>query len=237
MKNVKEIVRGSSVTSLEFTNKTNVEEISLVGGKFTFSTGIATGNTNTGDYTEIEKDGTLRFNGKATVWDDLVSSLIARRLNSTTGTLKYDYVENAITMEPGGDPTAATDRLVVNFQKPHAAKADSVFKLHMHWWQISSGKIEWQVDYRLQDNNALKEENWTSVTSNSVDNSVYTYPGSGTFNQITELATIDWSKHAISTTVQIRITRTDSVSENIDATFVDGHVEYDTIGSREEYTK
>jgi len=237
MKNVREVVRGNASVSLEFTNKTSIAEITLLEDKFTLSTGLVAGDYKHGNYTELEKDGTLAFKGKATVWDDLVNSLIARRLNGAAGALKYNYSNNTITMEPDGDPTDNLDRLIFNLQKPHKAKIDSTLNLHIHWEQTSTDEIKWQVDYRIQDNNAIKTEAWTTVTATSTNDSVYTYPGSGTFNQITELAKIDWSQHGISATVQVRLTRIDKTADDIEAVFVDGHVEYDTLGSREEYIK
>ena len=38
------------------------------------------GNVANGDYAEFEEDGTLRYKGDATVWDDVVGSLYGRRL-------------------------------------------------------------------------------------------------------------------------------------------------------------
>ena len=41
----------------------------------------------------------------------------------------------------------------------------------------------------------------------------------------------------ISATVQFRLARTDAVAGDIEATFVDAHIERDMIGSRTEFTK
>lgn len=192
------------------------------------------GDTN---YTEFEDDGTMEFKGTATVWDDLVGSLIASRLESTAGKLNYNYANNTITMQSGGSISTANDRLIFNYQKPHGAKTASSMNLHIHWEQVSTDQIEWAIQYRIQSNNAAKTTDWTSLTANSVDDSVFTYPGSGAFNQITHLASIDLTDSGISATVQFRLARTDSTSDDIDAVFVDAHVEYDMLGSRTEFTK
>ncbi|MHA1447970.1 MAG: hypothetical protein ACTSP4_00920 [Candidatus Hodarchaeales archaeon] len=171
-------------------------------------------------------------------WDDLVGSLIARRLESTSGKLQYNYTENSITMESSGSIGNNTDRLIFNFQKPHGMSDNETMNLHVHWEQVTTNKIEFTLQYRVQSNNAVKNTTWTTVIRNSDDNSAFTYPGSGTFNQITKLAEIDLSSASISSTIQFRLARTDSTSGDIEATFVDAHIPYDQDrGSRQEYIK
>jgi len=189
------------------------------------------------DYTEIENDGTLVAKGDATCWDDIVGSLIARRLESTVGRLQYNYDENTITMQDGGSITANADRLMFNFQYPHAATVDGMMNVHIHWEQTSTDQIEWTLQYRIQSNFADKDETWTTCTSNSVDDSVGVYSGSGTFNQITRLCDIDMTGATISATVQFRLARTDSTGSDIEATFVDAHVLLNMFGSRKEFVK
>lgn len=201
-----------------------------------FST-LKIGDVSNGNYTDIEADGSLSYKGDATIWDDLVGSLIASRLTSTSGKLNYNYDENTITMQSGGAPTNINDRLIFNHQKPHAAKTSSTFNLHIHWEQVSTNIIIWQIDYRIQHNDQLKTIAWTTVTANTTDDNVFSYPGSGTFNQITRLVDIDWSTAALSSTLQFRLTRIDVTTGDIEATFVDGHVEYDSDGSRQEFIK
>lgn len=75
-----------------------------------------------------------------------------------------------------------------------------------------------------------------TVIANSTDDSVFTYT-SGILNQITKLATIDMTDASISSTVQFRLARTDVTVGDIDATFVDAHIEYDMNGSATEYSK
>ena len=188
------------------------------------------------NYSQFESDGTLVAHGDATCWDDLVGALIGRRLSSTAGKVDYDWDENAITMQSGGDIANSADRIVFSYQFPHKAKTNSSLMLHIHWEQTSTNKIEWSGQYRVQSNNETKTTTWTSFTANSTDNSVFTYT-SGTLNQITELAEIDMTGASISATVQFRLARTDSTAGDIDATFVDAHYEIDTFGSREEYVK
>ena len=173
-------------------------------------------------------------------WDDLTGSLIARRLESTQGSLNYDYEENAIVMQSGGDIADRNDRLIFNFQKPHAMSndaPDNTMNLHIHWEQPSSAVREFTVQYRVQENGQPKNTTWTTVVvpANNTNNAfIYT---TGTANQITRLVNIDMSAYALSSTVQFRLARTDSESGDILATFVDAHIPYDQRGSRQEYIK
>ncbi len=197
---------------------------------------LKTGDVVGGDYFEIEDDGTDVRHGDATVWDDLVGSLIGRRLSSVAGKVDYNWDENSITMQPGGAITTRNDLLIFNYQYPHACRASGHMKLHAHWEQPNSNKVVWTVRYRIQSNGAAKTTDWTEVEANSEDNSIYTYE-SGTLNQITELADVDLTGAGISATVQFRLARTDSTATDIEATFIDAHVERDMLGSRAEYAK
>ena len=195
-----------------------------------------TGDVISGNYFEVEPDGTDVKHGDATVWDDIVNSLVGRRLYSNTGTIDYDYEENAIKMQNDGDINDRNDRVIFDLQYPHAATADGKMNLHVHWHQINTDKIEFTVQYRIQKNGQAKTAPWIEVISNSDDNSVFPYV-SGIFNQITELASVDMTGAGISATVQFRFTRSDSTASDILATFVDAHVERDMGGSRQEYVK
>lgn len=194
------------------------------------------GDKASGNYTEIETDGTTQAKGDATCWDDLVGSLIARRLESTAGTLTYNYDESTITMGTGGDITDSRDRLIFNYQKPHSASADTSFNLHIHWEQIDSTPREFTVQHRIQENGKAKATAWiTDIITTDVD-VVFPYIGD-TMNQISALVSVDLSAVGVSSTVQFRLARTDSVAGDIEATFVDAHVKYDMLGSRTEYVK
>lgn len=187
-------------------------------------------------YTGFDEDGTMQAYGDATTWDDIVGSLVASQLNSVAGKLNYNWSNSSITMNPGGDPTNAADRLIFNYQIPHAAKL-SEMRLHIHWEQPNSTVRTFQVDYRIQTNGSAKTTTWTTVTrSTGGIYDAFTYT-SGTLNQITRLAEVDLSGAALSATVQFRLTRTDNNAGDIEATFADAHVERDALGSRQEYIK
>ena len=189
------------------------------------------------NYFEVEDDGTFVMRGDSTVWDDLVGSLIANKLSSVAGGLQYDYDENAIVMNTAGVITNSDDRIMFSLQFPHAAKVDSKLHMHIHWEQTDAVDRQFTLQWRIQSNGAAKTTAWETVIVSTNASNAFTYPGSGTFNQITELKEVDMTDAGISATIQFRLARTDSVAGDILATFVDAHVERDTMGSRGEYVK
>lgn len=188
------------------------------------------------DLFKVEDDGTWINEGDSTTWDDVVNSLIGRRLYSNVGSIDYDYNENAILFSDDGDISDINDRVVFNLQYPHSAKENGTMNLHIHWTQENATDIEFTVQYRIQSNGNAKTTTWTTATSNSNTNNVFTYT-SGILNQITKLVDIDMTGAGISATVQFRFTRSDNNGGVVMGTFVDAHVERDMNGSRGEFIK
>jgi len=188
------------------------------------------------DYFEIESDGTMKFNGAATVWDDVQSSLFGRRLNSQAGKVDYNYTENTITFESGGAIGTINDRVNWNIQMYHSAIADGSLHPHVHFEQVSSNKIEFRIAYRIQNNGAAKTASWTEIACNTDDDAVFSY-SSGTLNQIVAFPAIDLTGVGVSGIIEFRMVRDDSTAGDIEVTFVDCHYEKDTVGSRTEFAK
>lgn len=193
------------------------------------------GNT---DHVEFYDDGTPRLRGAATVWNDMVSDLFGKRLASISGSVDYDYDENAIKFQNNGIITTANDRVGSNQQIGHNFKVGSsiIFKPHIHWFQENNSQFVWTARYRLQRNNAIKTTAWTTITSTAITDDVFTYPGSGVFNQLTRFPDIivDCS---ISDTIQWQMTRSDALVGDALVYFFDLHGEIDSLGSDEEISK
>ena len=194
--------------------------------------GLGTGANRT----KIEADGTLKFEGDATVWDDIVGSLIGKSLSSTAGQVDYNWDENAIAFGPNGDIDTAADLINFSVQIPHSAIVDGTIDLHVHWEQTDSTARQFTVRHRVQNNGSAKTTTWTENIVSSQTDDKFTYT-SGTLNQISDLVSIDMTGIGISSVVQFKIARTDAVAGDINVTFVDVHVEKDTLGSRQEYVK
>lgn len=177
-----------------------------------------------------------RRDSGATVWDDVQSALIGRRLFSTAGSVDYDYSENALAFSPNGDITDPNDRVEWSVQFPHMAKLDSLVYPHLHLEQDRSDNVTFTLRHRIQCNNELKETSWTTTTASYDSDLVFVY-SAGTFNNILAFPTIDMTGCGISATLQFQLTRSDALAGDVLATFADIHVEIDAAGSREQYVK
>lgn len=187
--------------------------------------------------TKFDSSGQRQAIGDATQWDDLVGDAFGKKLNSTTGKLDYNWDENALKFQSGGDIATKADRLVWNVQKMHKVKEDSELRYHIHFEKENTTAYEFTLQYRIQGNGEAKTTAWTTLTTTTESaNEVFPYT-SGTLNQIVKFPAIDWSAVGISSTVNFRLARTDSKTGDVLATFIDGHIEIDSDGSNQEYVK
>ena len=190
-----------------------------------------------GNRTKFDEDGQRQSVGNATQWDDLVGDIMAKKLYAVTGTIDYDWDENAMKFQKGGDITDKADRVQFNLQKMHKIKVDSELRMHIHYEQDSTNEYVFTLKYRVQGNGAAKTTTWTTITTTcNATNHVFSYT-SGTINQIVKFPVIDWSEVSISSTVQFMLSRTDSITGDVYVTFIDGHTEIDSDGSNQEYVK
>lgn len=190
---------------------------------------------NTGKV-KIDDEGNITLVSTATVWDDVVGSLIGKKLFGTTGTVDYDYEENGIIFQRNGTLADVNDTVVFNLQYPHSARENGTMNLHIHWEQTdtyTSLPVQFSVAYRVQSNGSIKNSIWNDVIVET-NTSVFPYT-TGTLNQITPLVDVDMTGAGISATVQFKITRSDGNAVAILGTFIDAHVEVDSLGSNDEF--
>ena len=202
--------------------------------------------TGTGDdFQEIRADGTVRLKGKATAWKDMVADLFAKKLYSNVGKLDYDWENNALKFQSGGDISDVNDRVQGNQEINHEFKVGTVFfKPHLHWFQevvsgvqqISTLTLEW----RLQRNGFLREDNWTTTVANTGlagdDILDFSDKTNGFYNQLTRFPDINVTC-AVSDTIQFRMARTDSNGGDVAVYFFDLHGMVDSFGSDDEIAK
>jgi len=118
------------------------------------------------NYTVIEKDGTLRFIGNATTWEDANYAAISLGTGATA--------PDPITLGAGAITVRAFDRNVTSEQLfgsieiPHAAiLLDSVY-YHVHWCPTTAdtGRVIWNLTYVMYaSGDTLKSDTVISVTS------------------------------------------------------------------------
>ena len=185
------------------------------------------------DSLTLNGSGAIQLEGDATVWEDIQNSLIGRRLNSTAGTVDYNYADNTIEFSGGGSITDTNDTTVWNIQLRHAAALNTL-RLHVHFEQSDATNRTLTARYRIQNNGEAKETSWTTVTADT-DDAVWTW-ASGTINNILPIDQIDISGAALSSVVQFQMTRTDSNGGILPITFADCHIELESLGSDNEFS-
>lgn len=197
-------------------------------------------DTGFGDGTNVTKfdaSGQRQAVGDATQWDDILGAVTGVKLYDTKGKVGMDFDEGSLVFEPSGSITTDADCVWFNIQKMHAIKTDSELRMHIHYTQTDTTERVFTLKYRIQENGGAKTTSWTTITTTTnATNNVFTYT-SGSLNQIVKFPAIDWSSVGISSTVQFRLARTDSETGDVEATFIDGHVEIDSDGSNQEYVK
>jgi hypothetical protein len=196
------------------------------------------------DYLSITGDGTLKLNGAATVWDDLLTVLTGQRLESPSSRVTYNNAEGTIDFD---NSTDVADYVVMNIQLSHKWKIGSVVYPHLHWWQPNANVPNWMIQYRWQVEGAAKTTAWTNLIRNAES---FTYVN-GTLNQITRFGAAGITPPggaSLSDILQVRLIRdktnssglfggADTTGVTVSAESFDIHIEMDTLGSAQEYVK
>lgn len=190
--------------------------------------------------TEFEADGTMKMNGSATCYTDLIGSITSIQVQGSGVSL--NAAEQSIDFTTGAN---LLDYAWISFQMKHEWKMGSNIFPHLHWTQNSANTPNFLIRYRWQRNGQTKTTAWTNYKCNT---NAFTYT-SGSLNQISYGAAITPpTGYSISDIVQIRIFRdngntstlftgTDVYTGDAQITSSDIHIESDTLGSRTEFTK
>lgn len=205
------------------------------------------GDVASGNYTEIEPDGTVVAKGDATTWDEISHPLFAARLDTSSGRIDYNFDE--LTVDFADNARYDDEPANVVIQAPHSWKLGGGVRPHIHWIQTLDAIPNILIAYRAYNNNELVPASFTlkALTSDDV---VFTYPGSGSFQQIIEF-NLDHSVFQdlnISFTFDCKIYRDSANASGLfsgvdiysgvwSAKYYDIHWEKDTNGSREEFVK
>ncbi len=191
------------------------------------------------DRTKFTARGVMIMEGNARVWDDHTGDLTNSKLGANNTLIAQNTVEGGVDMSPNGDVDNEDKCITLIVQKKHAVAAASSAHFHAHWDQTSAtDAITFAMKYRIQGNGQEKTTDWSTVeTFNPQDDSVFTFDGHTTLNQIMYMCEIDLSEVMISSNIEIKFARTDAVSGDIRVTFIDGHFQFDMLGSDNEYEK
>lgn len=206
---------------------------------------LIVGDFSSGNYFEVEPDGTFVLYGEATTWRDEFGPLIGQRLESPGSDIVQNLANGSLTFESSA--RYPTDYVAYSLQLNHDWLKSNV-EFHVHWEQQSADDINWLVEYRWQINGQSKETSWSQYP---LTNKIFTY-SSGTLIQINDAGEgneiIPPSTAYLSEIFQVRLYRdytnasglfssAETNGLNIEALFSDMHRQSNSLGSREEYTK
>jgi len=189
----------------------------------------------------VESDGTIKFDGTATVFDDMFADITKVKVQGTG--LTSNEAELTIDFSVAAQ---LDDYAIVVYQMSHKWKGGSPINPHFHWVQASNSVPNFLIQYRWQKNGQSKTTAWTNHKCNTSNAFIYS---SGSLNQITFGADIiSPANYGISDVIQVRILRDtqnasgvftglDPYSGTVAISSVDFHFEIDTEGSRTEYGK
>ena len=217
------------------------------GGNKTVLSSLKAGNTTNGNFTEVEKDGTVVTHGEGTVWDEVAQSFVGKNLLSSVGRVDYNFTELTVdfstTARYPEEPVGMVTQLL------HARKNDSDIRPHIHWIQSSNNIPNILIEYRWYNNGEQVPAVWSQKALLISDN-LFVYDDSGAMQQITEIGLPVGSGigNGLSSTFEVKIYRdtantsglfigTDTYVGNFQAKYFDIHLEKDMNGSRQEYVK
>lgn len=184
-----------------------------------------------------------------TPWDDLSGALIAARLDRTSGRLDYDYFNGGVNFN--ANARYPEEPVVIPIQAKHAMVigTGAVIRPHFHWIQEQAAIPNMLLGIKTTNYGeaVVKETDWSNYLLFAPTGNVFAYT-SGVFAQITMFPEINISNLTISGSIDLVIFRdsanvsglfagADPVASDVTIKYNDGHVQFNQMGSRSEYTK
>jgi hypothetical protein len=211
-----------------------------------FDEEIRIGSNRTKNYSAFEPDGTLRFSGEATVWDDLRITPGAFDLPGTSDPA-------LVAWTPGGSGIAtklyefqAGDTATFTIQLPHSYKHGTSIYVHVHWTPGANGSTEsgrlvgWKLDYTWANINGAFASMATADLQDACN-------GVNHEHNMTPDVEIAGTGKTVSSMLVCNIKRTDTGTDDTWAGTgsgslpmlleIDFHFQIDTVGSRQRTSK
>lgn len=194
-------------------------------------------------------NGNTLFLSNHPQWDDISNPVLISNVDLTTGRLSYDLYNGGLIFATNA--RYPEEPVVAPIQLKHAQKygAGAAYHAHVHWLQEQAAIPNFLMAYKLTNygTTTTKETDYSNYTLAKWDNHKFTYT-SGVLPQITEFVEIDLSGATISASLDVVVFRdtanvstlfagADPVAAGVTVKFIDGHVMFDSAGSRQEYVK
>lgn len=195
--------------------------------------GICKFGEDTTNFTEFESDGTVKFNGTATVWDDVQVNIGNVRTGSSTPTWTAYKGSEILAFDKSQD-----NKIFFTAQLPHEYKegSDICFHIHLAYPDSGTGDTRWIFTY-----------SWANIGSDFPTESTVTIdiasPEDTDNHHYAEIAPlISGTGKTMSSVLLCSLTRegthaNDDYDDDAYLVALDFHVEKDTVGSRTEITK
>lgn len=201
------------------------------------------------DYTEVEADGTVKFVGAATVWNDLRVPVTSTK----KGGAKEPQFKKAFD-DAGGTSQGvyaeffdkdAEEELFLIAQIPHTYKEGTDIIAHIHWFPASTGAsgktVSWGLEYIWLNIAATAGDTVIVYADDTIQGDAVLVGGK---HYMTNFAALTGTGKTISSVLICRIFRdatsaggTDDYTDEVGLLEVDFHYEIDTAGSRGILTK
>lgn len=185
------------------------------------------------DYTSFDADGTIQYNGAATVFDDCAVDLGAIK-PPASGPPTYTAYKGS---EVATFSASATNTLNFRIQVPHSYKEGSDIFCHFHaaYPNGNSGNSRWQLSYSWANVD-------TAFPTATTILATFAAPAVTDKSVIHNFGTISGAGKTISSVLLMSLARlgadgADTYASVIYGTSADIHFEKNTEGSRTEYTK
>lgn len=204
------------------------------------------------NYVQIDSDGSLTLQGSASCFEDIRVEPTVRgsgvtvpafekyfSSGSSNGCYLYSFADN--------HTAAQENEIFFTIQMPHARKSGSNIHLHVHWIPsiAGSGSVCWGLEYTMQAPGQVFGNTTFLYASQSAMPVVQDNPLVQSKHYITEFADIvpDTNQNGLSSIIVGRLFRNssntgaDTYTNKVGMLYIDCHIEVDSMGSREEYTK
>lgn len=198
---------------------------------------VSIGDTGGSDYSEFESDGTLTFNGAATVWDDLQVNISSVRL-PTSSMPSWNVYKGSQVLTFSKD---ADEIIYFTAQLPHSYKEGSDIEFHIHtvYPDSNAGGVRWNFTHSW----ANMGDDFPAATTVSTTIEASGDADAHTLDEIA--ATITGTGKTISSVILCSLEREgtyaggdpDDYNNNVYLVALDFHFEKDTVGSRLEASK
>jgi len=216
--------------------------------RMTIADAVQIGDITGGNVSQFDNDGTLKFLGNATVFDDLRVEPNARTTGANSPTFEVYLTNGAgsrgVWLYSFDNAVAGSEKeLFFTIQFPHGWKGTDVYP-HVHFIPAANGTamaVRWGLEYTWVEPGGTFGNTSIVYTATNVQGDVNLVANKhyiAAFSGITPSATQnDISSIAICRLFRDSANAADTYTNKAGLLYVDWHYEIDQIGSKSEYTK